>query len=365
MDRRKFLASNLGLCLVSMLGCSQKTVKADQLVFSGCTDTQNQHYAAAFTPEGECYFIQPIPERSHHSEYLPNQGQVLFFDRSPGTHFYVIDIDSKKLVQTITAPENRYYSGHGVIDKDNRLFVTENDATTHEGYIGIYEPNNGYTRTGDFPTHGIEPHQLLLKPNSNELIVANGGLIKIDGEIINTDNFESTVVYLNTQTGSLIKQYFAPDPQNSLRHMAISDEGTMFVGAQSYNPNTIPLIFQHTNEEKLIPFEADEFMWDAHNQYTASLAVKGNTLAVTSPRGNITSFWDVKENSFIQQKAFQDCAGIVTLEHNKNLFTVTSGIGSIVKVKDKQPGISTDRVLQDAEISNLSWDNHLSFHTFI
>ena len=97
MDRRKFLASNLGLCLVSMLGCSQKTVKADQLVFSGCTDTKNQHYAAAFTPEGECYFIQPIPERSHHSEYLPNQGQVLFFDRSPGTHFYVIDIDSKKL----------------------------------------------------------------------------------------------------------------------------------------------------------------------------------------------------------------------------------------------------------------------------
>ncbi len=367
MDRRQFLISNLSLGALALTGCSPKSAakQADQLVFSACTDVKNQHYAAAFTPDGQCYFIQPIKERAHHSEYLPNQKHALFFARSPGTEFYVVDINTKTIIQTVKAPEGRYYSGHGVIDKDDQLYVTENDAKTHQGYLGVYEPINNYKRTRSFATHGIEPHQVLLNPVTHKLIVANGGLIKEDGEIINTENFESSVAYLDPKTGALENLYMAPAPQNSLRHMALDSAGQVYIGAQSYNSKSIPLIFKHKDEGQLVPFEAEEYVWDSHNQYTASLAEKNGILAVTSPRGNIVSFWNANTGKMLEQKSMQDCAGLVTLGHKNNLFTVTSGVGRIAKVsEDKQHHLATDRVLQDQLLQNLSWDNHLSYHDF-
>ncbi len=349
-----------------------------QLLLSACTDNNNEHYIAASTIEGEFYYRIPIPERAHDSLYNVKNHHAVYFGRRPSQNIYIIDVINKSLVKTITASEYRHFYGHGVLDNTMQyLYVTENNYKEGKGCIGVYDVNEGYRKVNEFDSDGIGPHQLLLLPDNKTLVVANGGLLKHPSQskkILNREGFNSCLSYIDTQTGKLLGRYHCAFPKNSLRHMAVNTEGKIFVGAQSYADDpTIPLVFSHQGENILTPFKAEEFIWQAHQQYTGSLAVNKNTLAVTSPRGNMISFWDINNNIFLSKNNHNDIAGLLayyppTTEASqshtiKAQFFASTGQGFVLQMGTSSTSFSSGTIIKQNHASEVAWDNHLFLAT--
>src|SRR3546814_2023125 len=78
----------------------------------------------------------------------------------------------------IAAAEDRNFCGHGAYSADGRrMFATEVVASTGNGVLGIYDVRDGYRRVGEFSTRGLDPHEILLMPDRQTLVVANGGIL--------------------------------------------------------------------------------------------------------------------------------------------------------------------------------------------
>ena len=78
---------------------------------------------------------------------------------------------------TISSAEGRHFFGHGVFSPDGALlYATENDFDNAAGMVGVYDATDGFRRIGEFPTHGVGPHELLLMADGRTLAIANGGI---------------------------------------------------------------------------------------------------------------------------------------------------------------------------------------------
>ena len=56
------------------------------------------------------------------------------------------------------------------------LYATENDFDNAAGMVGIYDARAVSSAIGEFPTHGVGPHELLLLDDGATLAIANGGI---------------------------------------------------------------------------------------------------------------------------------------------------------------------------------------------
>ncbi len=78
---------------------------------------------------------------------------------------------------TIQSVAGRHFFGHGVFSPDGALlYATENDFDNAAGMVGIYDARSGFARIGEFPTHGVGPHELLLLGDGRTIAIANGGI---------------------------------------------------------------------------------------------------------------------------------------------------------------------------------------------
>jgi hypothetical protein len=167
---------------------------------------------------------------------------------------------------------------------------------------------------------------------------------------------ESSLIHIDSKTGELLDRYQTKYTQLSLRHLTRSDDDRIFVGAQSYRDTETPLIFSHVSGEDLLPLNADDIIWKSHNRYTASLAVSGSILSVSSPRGNIVSFWNVETQAYLSMCHRRDIAGISmsSSSDNTQLFA-TTGDGLFVVIDSKNKDVQRNTIT-----SGIAWDNHLS-----
>ena len=66
---------------------------------------------------------------------------------------------------------------HGVFSADGRLlYSTENDYDGARGMIGVRDVTGGYKQIGEFPAHGMEPHDIALLSDDRTIVIANGGI---------------------------------------------------------------------------------------------------------------------------------------------------------------------------------------------
>lgn len=356
INRREFLLSGASLVFSSLLPFKASAGTTQPILISACQHKSGLYYGAAVTLDGQVIFAIPLPERVHDCLYIEEKNSVIFFGRSPSQHCYIVDFSTKYIVATMTTRENHHYYGHGVFQKETgRLYLTENNYKTGQGIIGIYNVNDDYRRVGAFFSYGVGPHQLGLLSDQKTLVVANGGLLTHPGlseEALNLDSFESSLTYIDTQNGARVDQFFCPDRQNSLRHIALDSQDRVFIGAQAYSEDTPPLIYVHGGEDNLQAMEADELTWLRHKDYTASLAVVGDTLAVTSPRGNVISLWDTQSNQCSRIINSHDVAGVCV--SSDNTFVATSGFGAIKQLSFFGDGTASENTTE----TEFAWDNH-------
>ncbi len=128
----------------------------------------------------------------------------------------------------------RAFNGHVVASADGRtLYTTETNLDTGDSCIGVRDARTMVKRD-EWPTHGIDAHQLLWDRSKPEhLIVANGGVPtapETGRAKLNLQRMDSSLVRIDARSGRLDGQWRLADPRLSMRHLAWSTDTSATLG---------------------------------------------------------------------------------------------------------------------------------------
>jgi hypothetical protein len=353
----------LGGTVLASIGVARMMAADTTRFLSAADDDKGGHCLLGIRADGGLNYCLPVPYRAHEACAL-NDRLAIYFARRPGRQCYVVDMRHGELVSTLNAADGEHFCGHGCVSQDGRyMFLTAYAYERHMGVVAVHETAPPFRKLTQFDTHGLDPHQAALLPDSNTLVVANGGILThpdSQREMLNLDTMAPSLVYLRVQSGELVDQQRPPHHQISLRHLAINSVGTVIIGAQDHTPgmeaNPHPLVFQHQLGSDLQELTATSQDWRRMNQYIASVALSpdGNRVLTTTPRGNLISLWDLADNRLIDHFNVRDVAG-ATWVHDENRFLVSNGVGQLVYLR-LTPEL---RLELAAHVPGLHWDNHL------
>lgn len=344
--------------------------------------------------------VQPVADAQHELNYGNNNNQnsnnqsntsqsrdVVVMGRRPSEKFWVLDTVTGQVKSAIQASANRHFYGHACYSLDGtKLYVTENDTISLDGKIGIYDAHNHYRKIAEFDSHGIGPHELIMHPDGDTLVIANGGIKteRASREELNLDNMRPSLVYLNRHDGSLLEQIAPEYNQMSVRHLAMHDDGTVMIGIQFQGAKhvNVPLVLTHKRSEtEFRPLIMPNNQWQRFHQYIASVSVdsKHNLLCVTTPIGGCAAIFDLNTRTLIDTVNLPDCAGASVLSHSDSRkiqqideygkrggFIVSDGQGQLttlsisdVPAADKSPSDGAGCVMAESQLHLMSFDNHL------
>ncbi|MGM8886079.1 DUF1513 domain-containing protein [Psychrobacter sp. 1U2] len=304
--------------------------------------------------------VQPFISSSKKTEAR----DVVVMGRRPSEGFWVLDTATGQVKYAIEAATDRHFYGHACYSLDgSQLYITENDTVSLDGKIGIYDAINNYQKIAEFDSYGIGPHELIMHPDSETLIVANGGIKteQASREELNLDSMRPSLVYLNRYTGELLEQITPQHNQMSIRHLAMHDNGTVMIGVQFQGEKhiNVPLVLTHQRGDiEFAPLTMPNNQWQRFHQYIASVAVDSerNLLCVTTPIGGCAAIYDLNTYELIDSIALLDCAGASVSVGEQGGFVVSDGQGQLTTLSvDKQNRIITS----DKRYHKMSFDNHL------
>lgn len=363
---------------------------------SGVADLKANEFAVVgIDSERQICWQTPMPERVHdiliqphsltHCEDsgLNTDTHVAVMGRRPSEHFWILDAHSGDLLHSIKAESNRHFYGHACYSLEgDLLYVTENNTLDFSGIIGIYEVASGYKKIAEFSTHGIGPHEIVMHPNGETLVIANGGIKteRASREELNIDTMQPSLVYLDRRNGRLIQQVFPEHNQMSVRHLAMHKNGTVVIGIQFQGERhlSVPLVLTHRLGEdaftavKMVNSQGHN--WHLFHHYIASVGLDcaHNLVCVTSPIGGCAAVFDLSTRELVEVVELADCAGVATYPNSgvnlglvdkesvtQPFFLVSDGQGNLttLKVSGSRPSYSVkvDKVQQP-----YAFDNHLN-----
>ncbi len=308
--------------------------------------------------------LLPSGWRGHQIATAPDGRYLVSVARRPDTQLLIQD-QTNNSHYFVDAEEGRHFYGHGIFSADGKtLYCPENDYENTRGVIGIYSVQENFRKTGEWDSQGIGPHQIawLNQGDKTLLVIANGGIethpdyprIKL-----NLESMQPNISYLDLQ-GRLVDQVQPKHHQLSLRHLDVSVDGQVWVGAQFQgevkdSPN---LIYSHRlGEKELTQVQADQTLWPQLKAYIASVSCHSqtDTVCITAPRDNLVTLWQRSTGQLIQQMTLADCAGVCahpTLPH----YFVSSGDGTLAAY-DANNG----KLIWQQRFAGIHWDNHLSW----
>jgi hypothetical protein len=369
IDRRRFLQC-LGGASVALAAWPARAAAAPAASYIGCRlKGEESGSAAAFDLSGRELFALDLPTRGHDITLRPGSREAVIFARRPGTWFIVVDWDTGAITKQQTAGENRHFFGHGAFSADGKLlYATENDTQSGNGIVGVYDATANYARLGEFPSHGIGPHDIALLPDGRTLVIANGGLMTLPDsgrEILNPDTMRSTIDLVDREQGELLARFElgASYRDLSLRHLALTVRGDILFGGQYQGEaEELPLLagmIPSNGKMSMLPAPDEELA--ALENYIGSVAVDrdGEILAATSPHGNRIAFWSITSGEFIGSRRMADVCGVASTADARE-FVVSSGNEGCAELTLTGPEASAS--IKSSQISNLAqqvWDNHL------
>jgi hypothetical protein len=354
-SRREFLVAGLSVAGLSVLP-SCRTKGSSEWIVSACSAGQQANLVAAVDTQGQLISTVALPSRCHDALALPHKpGRALVFGRRPDTYFVEVDFTQSRIVQRINSQSDTHFYGHGVLSADGQyLYTTENRYRDAAGLIVVRDANT-YQVLERFDSHGIGPHQLALMPGANTLVVANGGIATHPSQPrkkINLSSMQPNLAYLDSQTGKRIDKVTPRDHQLSLRHLSVSKQGNVFVGAQYQGDaaRVQPLVFSHQLGDDLVPLSGQTHHWLGMQQYTASLLATEQHLWVTCPRGAQLYKWNLSGHHLPETMRIRDVSG---LAQSKRRVFASTGNG-------KLKGLTTARNPPAVTDLPLRFDNHMT-----
>lgn len=244
---------------------------------------------------GKSLFSLPLPARGHAAAAHPTRPLAVAFARRPGTFALVLDCRTGEIAHRLAPPEGRQFNGHGAFSEDGSLLMTsEVVAEGSAGRVGLWE-TRGFTRIGEWDSHGIGPHDIK-RLADGRIVIANGGIQTDPGDRtkLNLDTMRPNLTLLSPE-GGLLDQVELPAAlhQNSIRHLAVLGQGVAFAmqweGDAAEPVPQLGLWTPGRAPQLCPPAEADAF---AMQGYAGSIAVSGGMIALTSPKGGVVMLFD-------------------------------------------------------------------------
>jgi uncharacterized protein len=240
-----------------------------------------------------------VPTRAHGLLQEPG-GTLLAVARRPGDWLLRWNGEGQAVTWQWIEPR-RAFAGHVLGSADGRtLYTTEMDLDSGTGLIGVRDVATLQKRA-EWPTHGIDPHQLMWDRSSREtgkLIVANGGVPtqpetgRVKRKL---ERMDSSMVRLDARTGDLNGQWRLDDRRLSLRHLAWGEaSGQPVLGialqAEHDDPNV------KANAPVLALFDGRSLrsipLPQAMSGYGGDIAALGGRFAVSCPRASSVALFD-------------------------------------------------------------------------
>jgi predicted lipoprotein len=335
----------------------------------GCRSgpARDRHEVAGFDASGAVRLTLPLPARGHAVTPRPGRDEAVTFARRPGSFAVVFAPEAGVVARRFDTPPDRHFHGHGVFDPTGRLLVaTENDRTAPRGVLGIYDADDGYRRLGEIPSHGIEPHEVVLLPDGRTLAAANGGMVTggPDGrQKLNLDTMEPALAYVELGSGRLLGEARPPAGLRrlSVRHLAVVAGGRVAVGMQWEGDTDaeVPPLVGLADGSGLRLLEAPPEVGPAMAAYVGSVAADsaGRFVAASCPRGGIVTFWDAAEGRFAGSAPLPDVCGVAPDPGGPGRFALSSGTGALATVGEgwRPAAMAGARGVG----GGLAWDNHL------
>ncbi len=318
------------------------------LLLSARGDGRGRYFVSGFDGDGRPAFDLALPGRGHAVVLRPGPPhgsrhgprQAVVFARRPGGFALVLDLEAGRFLQRLDSGQGRHFYGHGVFSRDGRtLFSSENAFGSGRGVIGIRDATDGYRRLGEYPSHGIGPHDLRLLADGKTLVVANGGVLTHPDSgraKLNLPEMSPSLAYLDLADGALRADYRLPAERHrlSIRHLAVGPEDRVAIALQYEGPRADlpPLVALHGGEDAIALLAAPEPVQRRMRNYCGSLALDsaGETLAVSCPRGGLVTFWAPREGRFLRALALPDGCGVAPAAAPGS-FLLTSGRGARVR----------------------------------
>ena len=357
MDRRELLLGCAATAAMLALPQGAASLAAAECFAAARKDDRGTYSAAMFSLNGDLRSVE-LPGRGHDIALRPDGSEWVAFARHPGKFGVAVPTGSRSPTWFSSKPD-RHFFGHGVFSPDGRLlYATENDYAHARGVIGVRDATDGYKQIGEFPSYGLEPHDIALLGDGRTLVIANGGIEThpdYGSRELNLPEMKPSLVYLDLETGDLLEeQVLAPHlHQLSIRHLALAAKDIVVFGCQYRGPeiDAPPLIGFHRRGDAPAIVSAPGTTQIALRNYVGSVAADaaGGIVAASSPKGGLVTYWDVSSRRYLGSTGLNDGCGLAPMRH-KASFLLTSGEGWLA---------SADATGQmQLYASKFHWDNH-------
>lgn len=359
-QRRKLLKGSFGAVVLSpwLTACSSTAHEDKKASLISCSRTANGRFGAVVA-DSEGYPIHSIslPERGHGVAISPNGELAVAFARRPGNYMQLFSIKTGQSYSITAAMPNRYFYGHGVFSSDGlTLYTTEGEKDTSEGVIGVYQlQGTQLIKVKEFSGFGIGPHEVI-RFDDTTLAIGVGGVHTKGRVPVNLESMKPALVYLSTETGKVLESVGLPDHKLSIRHLSLTGDGRVLCGQQYRGEleDGVPLIAVHRRGESLQLLNAEPEEWLRFHHYIASIAVLGDHVLATSPRGNCYGVWNLATNKLVEVVSLADASGVVVnnSDSDQPQWHISSGTGRTIN--------RTEHGDVTSHQTNIMWDNHWS-----
>lgn len=365
IDRRSFIAALAASVAGSMAPAG--FARADERLFvSSTNDAGGMSALTVFSVDGGTVFRTKLPARGHDIAVHPTLPDLAVFARRPGDWTAVVNRRSGAVITVIRSPEHRHYYGHGMYSADGRLlYATENDLTTGQGVLGVYDVARNYARIGEQPTHGVGPHDTGFLPDGKTIVVANGGA-KTDPasgrEILNKHAMTPSLSLFDATTGDLRHKIdFGPELSGlSMRHLAVAPDGEVVFASQYEGDldEMPPLVGTLTPDGKTRFLEIPDRDLASLNSYLGAVQLdrSGRLIAATSPRGGFIVFWDRESGRYLGRAPLPDVCGVAAAPEKDGLFVVSSGNSGVRMADATRHDVAH---VGGSDLYKFMWDNHI------
>ena len=331
--------------------------------FIGCRiDRRGRYLASVFDHSGRIRHDVPLPGRGHGFAADPATGAVVVFARRPGGWALVLDPATGRISARLAAGPGRRFYGHGAFSPDGAfLYTSENRFEDGAGVIGVWEAARGWRRAGEWPSHGVGPHEIRMSGQGTMLAVANGG-IRTHPDTgrakLNLDTMAPSLAIVDTADGRLVRSAsLGPRLHRlSIRHLDTDRDGRTVAAMQHQGARTAPVpLVAFERGGRLAPAPVPAGMIRRMRGYAGSVSFdgSGDYAAASHPQTGIVSLWAVRSARLLAVAALDDVCGVAP-GTGAGSFIATGADGQIASI-DARTGKSTILARSDGS----HWDNHL------
>lgn len=248
---------------------------------------------------------------------------VLFEKHGPGC--CVVDLAKDEVLQTVSCGPGRQFYGHGAYSPDGSvLYCTETDLEDgRRGYITVRDGKT-FETLGDFPSHGLAPHDCQFAADGTTLVVANGG------SGAGREDDPPGVSFVDVRDGKVLDVLPIPSSTINAGHLDLTARGDLaLVSAprDGYDPARAcgGVSLRPADGAFVTLAEPADIVTKLPGE-TLSVAIHPGTRVVgaTTPLGNIVTFWNLDTGALVHKLRVPNPRGIA-LSRSGDEFLINFG----------------------------------------